>query len=83
MSTQSVELLQNRLAEKRQRLIDRAEVEHLVGMKRSAIYHRMSLGLFPRPVPIGGAPGKPTAVRWLASEVDAWIEARIALRDAA
>jgi prophage regulatory protein len=83
MSAQSVELLQTCLAKKRERLIDRAEVERLVGMKRSAIYARMSLGLFPKPVPIGGPAGKPTAVRWIASEIDAWIESRISARDAA
>jgi prophage regulatory protein len=83
MSTQSIELLQNCLADKRQRLIDRAEVEHIVGMKRSAIYSRIALGLFPKPVPIGGPAGKPTAVRWLESDVILWLEARIAERDAA
>jgi prophage regulatory protein len=83
MSAQSLELLQNCLAEKRQRLIDRAEVERIVGMRRSAIYSRIALGLFPRPVAIGGPAGKPTAVRWIESEISAWVESRIAARDAA
>ncbi len=64
-------------------LLDRAAVEQRVAMRRSAIYARIAAGTFPKPVPIGGPAGKPTAVRWLASEVDAWIEARIAQRDAA
>jgi prophage regulatory protein len=64
-------------------LLDRAAVEQRVAMKRSAIYARISAGTFPKPVPIGGTPGKATAVRWIASEIDAWIESRIAQRDAA
>lgn len=80
MSTQSIETPR---IENRPRLIDRAEVERLVGMKRSAIYVRMSAGLFPKPVSIGGTPEKATAVRWIESEIDAWVAARIAERDVA
>ncbi len=63
-------------------LLDRAAVEQRVAMRRSAIYSRIAAGTFPKPIPIGGPAGKPTAVRWLASEIDAWIEARISARDA-
>jgi prophage regulatory protein len=70
------------LVEKK-RLIDRVEVERLVALKRSALYSRIAAGTFPKPVPIGGPAGKPTAVRWLESDVTLWIEARIAERDAA
>jgi prophage regulatory protein len=64
-------------------LLDRAAVEQRVAMRRSAIYARIAAGTFPKPVPIGGPAGKPTAVRWLESDVTLWIEARIAERDAA
>jgi prophage regulatory protein len=68
-------------------LLKRAEVEKATGMGRSAIYARMNPGhklydpTFPRPVPIGGSSDSPSAVRWVASEVDAWIQARIEARD--
>lgn len=52
-----------------ERLLPRAEVERLVGFKRSAIYARMAAGTFPLPLrdPETGA------VRWLESEIRAWI----------
>lgn len=71
------------------RLLPRREVETLVGLRRSALYCRLDPRsphydpTFPKPVPIGGTPGKPTAVRWLSTEIDAWIASRIAARDAA
>lgn len=48
------------------------------GMSRSHIYHLSSKGLFPKSISLvpGGA-----AVGWLESEVQDWIEARIADRD--
>lgn len=50
-------------------LLPRAEVERRVGFKRSAIYARMAEGKFPTPLrdPETGA------VRWLESEIDAWV----------
>lgn len=68
-------------------LLRRQDVERLVGMGRSAIYARMDHKhpqydpTFPKPVPLGGQADKPTAVRWVASEIDDWIKARIAARD--
>ena len=53
------------------RLLRRRQVEEITGMSRSAIYKRMQEGDFPRPVRIG-----PTAVRWKASEIAAWVESR-------
>ena len=44
---------------------------------RSSIYLRMDRGEFPKPVKIGRLNG------WPESEIDAWIEARIADREAA
>lgn len=51
------------------RLMRRGEVEHLVGLSRSAIYAKMSNGTFPRPKSVGDG-----SVRWLHSEVMEWIQ---------
>jgi len=74
-------------ASARAALLRRQEVERLTGLGRSAIYARMTKShpsydeTFPRPVPIGGDIDKPTAVRWVESEILDWIAARIAQRD--
>jgi prophage regulatory protein len=58
------------------RLIKRPEVERKTGKSCSRIYDDIRAGIFPKPVPIG-----PQAVAWVESEIDAWIEQRIAARD--
>jgi prophage regulatory protein len=60
------------------KIIRLPKVEDKVGLKHSAIYEKIDRGQFPRQVPLG-----PKAVGWLEDEVDAWIEARKAERDAA
>ena len=68
-------------------LLKRQDVERASGLGKSAIYARMDSNhpqydpTFPKPVSIGGSPEKPTSVRWVASEVYAWIHTRIAARD--
>lgn len=68
-------------------LLKRQEVERLTGLGRSALYARMDPRhaqhdpTFPKPVPLGGTADKATCVRWVSSEVDAWIKARITERD--
>lgn len=52
-------------------LLPRSEVERRVGLRRSAIYARMDAGTFPRPVQEPGTHN----VRWLESEIDAYVEA--------
>jgi prophage regulatory protein len=52
------------------------EVKAKTGLRHSAIYARISMGAFPKPVPLG-----PKARGWVEAEVDAWIKARIAERD--
>lgn len=52
-----------------ERLLPRGEVERMTGFKRSAIYARIAAGTFPAPL---REPGTGT-VRWLESEVEAWI----------
>lgn len=61
-----------------ERLLRRKEVEDRVGLARSTIYEMMSKGQFPKPVKLGLR-----AVRWREDDVDAWIAARIAERNAA
>ena len=57
------------------RLIKRPEVEARTGKSRTALYAAVRAGTFPAPVEIG-----PNSVAWVESEVDAWIEQRIATR---
>ena len=52
-------------------LIDRTEVEKRVGLTRSSIYDAMRKGKFPVPLRVG-----PKAVRWRASEIEAWVDSR-------
>ena len=53
------------------RLLNRAEVERRVGLKRSALYRLMRAGQFPVPLKIG-----PRAVRWPSSEIEEWLASR-------
>ncbi len=60
-----------------QRVLRRQDVEKATGFPRSTIYRLISEGQFPKPIPISAR-----AVGWLESEVSAWLEQRIAARDA-
>tara|TARA_B100001250_G_scaffold392981_1_gene395292 strand:+ start:1907 stop:2107 length:201 start_codon:yes stop_codon:yes gene_type:complete len=51
-------------------------VIQLTGYRRSAIYEKMAAGTFPQPVKLG-----PRAIAWLSSEVESWMDERIAERD--
>ncbi len=53
------------------RLLRRRQVEEITSMSRSSIYRLMQDGEFPRPVKVG-----PSAVRWRASDITAWLESR-------
>ena len=50
------------------RLIRLPELEKTVGLRRSALYKRISEGRFPAPVRLDGR-----AVAWKASDVEKWI----------
>jgi prophage regulatory protein len=52
-------------------------VENAVGLKKSKIYDMIGKGEFPRPAKLGN--GHVNA--WSASEVGAWIRARLAERE--
>lgn len=51
------------------RLLRLPEVIARVGLRRSAIYQRMSEGRFPRSRSLG-----PKCAVWVETEIDAWIE---------
>ena len=53
-------------------------VKAITGLSRSTIYLRMSEGSFPRQVNLGSR-----AVGWLASEIEHWIEEKLASRNQA
>lgn len=58
------------------RLLRLAEVIERVGLGKSAIYTRIRAKAFPGQVDLGGVSV------WVESEIDAWIAARIAERNA-
>ena len=49
------------------------EVKTQTGLSRSAIYQRISDGIFPKQIDLGGR-----AVGWLESDVQNWIKQRLA-----
>ena len=61
---------------KPKRVIRLPETELRTGLKKSTIYERLANGDFPKPVNLGSR-----AVGWIESDVDDWIEARIAERN--
>jgi prophage regulatory protein len=58
------------------RLLRRPDVKSRVGLETSQIYHLISEGKFPAPVPIGAR-----AVAWVEEEIDSWIDERISERE--
>ena len=52
-------------------LLNRREVEKIVGIGRSTIYRLMRAGAFPEPICVG-----PKAVRWRESEIEAYLVSR-------
>jgi prophage regulatory protein len=52
-------------------------VSAVTGLSRPTIWRLVKLGRFPRPVQLSSA----QAVGWVASEVEAWVQARIVQRD--
>ena len=59
------------------RLLRRKEVSARTGLGRSSIYDKMQKGSFPQPVRLGER-----SVAWIESEINAWIDERIAERQA-
>ncbi len=59
------------------RVIRLPEVIKRTGLPRASIYQQMALGAFPKPIAL-----TLRSRGWIASEVDGWIEQRIAARGA-
>ena len=59
-------------------VIKRRGVEQRTGLSRSVIYALMAEDRFPKPIKLSSR-----AVGWISEEVDAWIQSRIAAREAA
>ena len=54
------------------------QVKERTGLSRSSIYAAMKRAEFPASVSLG-----PRAIGWRASDIDAWIDARISIRNKA
>jgi len=59
-----------------ERLLRLRDVKEKTGLGSSTIYRRLADGSFPVPRILG-----PNTVRWLQSEIDAWIKSLPLLRD--
>ena len=60
------------------KIIRLPKVEERTGKSRSRIYADIEAGTFPKPIKLSAR-----AVRWIESEIDAWIDSKIADREAA
>lgn len=56
------------------RFIRLPEVQHIVGLGRTAIYEKIKVGEFPAQYPLSTT-GR--AVAWLLDDIEAWIESRV------
>ena len=57
-------------------ILRRKQVEKRTGLSRSTIYLRIQEGTFPKPINLGAR-----AVGWLENEVEAWLAARMEIRN--
>ena len=55
------------------RILKRPQVEDMTGLSRSGLYAKMAAGSFPSAIKLGQR-----SVGWLSSDVQQWIEGRIA-----
>ena len=60
------------------RILRKPEVEEKTGLSGQTIWRKERAGQFPRRIMLG-----PNSVGWLEAEIDEWIAARVAERDAA
>lgn len=58
-------------------LLPFSQISKRVGLGRSAVYQRIKIGIFPRPVSLGQH-----CVRWRSDEIAKWIEAQSARPEA-
>lgn len=64
------------------RLIRRREVQHRLGVGHTTLYRLIRAGHLPKPIRLNPNSGPTGAVAWPESEIDAYVEARLAARDA-
>jgi len=57
-------------------ILRRKQVEARTGLSRSTIYLRVQEGTFPRPISLGAR-----AVGWVEHEIEAWLAARMEIRN--
>ena len=57
-------------------ILRRKQVEKRTGLSRSTIYLRIQEGAFPRPIKLGAR-----AVGWVENEIEAWLAARLEIRN--
>lgn len=57
-------------------ILRRDKVEARTGLSRSSIYAGIAAGTFPAPVPLGEK-----SVGWIESEIQSWLESRVAARN--
>jgi prophage regulatory protein len=57
-------------------ILRRKQVEKRTGLSRSTIYLRIQEGTFPKPINLGVR-----AVGWLENEIEAWLAARMKIRN--
>jgi len=53
------------------------DVLGMIGLSRASVYRMVQAGTFPQPVRLS-----PGAVGWMRSEVESWLDGRIAARNA-
>ncbi|TXH09252.1 MAG: AlpA family transcriptional regulator [Spirochaetes bacterium] len=58
------------------KLLRRPDVEAMTGLRRSSIYEMMQDNTFPKPVQLNKR-----MVGWVESEIEGWLEEKIAERD--
>ena len=75
MSVQAIALLESTLRLSTTKFLRRTSVQEITGLSRSTLYDLMAKGTFPRPIPVGAK-----AVRWVDTEVHAWMAAKISAR---
>ena len=63
--------------EKAKRFIRLPEVINRTGYRRTSIYEKIAEGTIPAPIKLG-----PRAVAWVSEEIEEWMDARVAERDA-
>lgn len=65
-------------AEKPMRWLTMKEVMERTGYKRTKIYElRLEDSTFPKPIKLGKGVGRHATLRWIESDIDAWMEQQV------